>query len=141
MITRSSAAGRRAHIRGRRPATDPNRTIFNVAVGLIAVHVVDDSFVQPQPGTSAGDHVFSGLIPLAILALAAWAYPRVRSGERATIALSLVPAATLSGIEGIYYGGKTGLSGDDYTSLLAIVAAPVLLGLGVWTLWTSRRLG
>src|SRR5215213_8193217 len=81
MITRSSAAGRRAHIRGRRPATDPSRTIFNVAVGLIAVHVVDDSFMQPQPGTSAGDHVFSGLIPLAILGLAAWAYPRVRGGE------------------------------------------------------------
>jgi uncharacterized protein len=47
----------------------------------------------------------------------------------------------LSGIEGIYYGGKTGLSGDDYTSLLAMVAAPVLLGLGVRTLWISRRLG
>jgi hypothetical protein len=29
---------------------------MNAAVGLIAVHVIDDSFVQPQPGTSAGDH-------------------------------------------------------------------------------------
>src|SRR4051794_29872776 len=114
MVTRSPAAGRRAHIWGRRRASDLSRTIFNVAVGLIAVHVVDDSFVQPQPGTSAGDHVFSGLVPLAILGLAAWAYPRVRSGAQATIALSLVPAAALSGIEGIYYGAKTGLSGDDY---------------------------
>jgi dienelactone hydrolase len=141
MVTRSPAAGRQAHIWGRRPAPDLSRTIFNGAVGLIAVHVVDDSFVQPQPGTSAGDHVFSGLIPLAILGLAVWAYPRVRAGARATIALSLVLPAVLSGVEGIYYGGKTGLTGDDYTSLLAMVAAPVLLGLGLWTLWTSRRLG
>jgi uncharacterized protein len=108
---------------------------------VIAVHVIDDSFVQPQPGTSAGDHVFSGVIPLAILALAAWAYPRVRAGARAAIALSLVVPAALSGAEAIYYADRTGLSGDDYTGLLALVAAPVLLGLGVWTLWTSRRLG
>ena len=35
--------------------------------------------------------------------------------------------AILSGVEAIYYGGKTGLSGDDYTGLLALAAAPVLL--------------
>jgi uncharacterized protein len=126
---------------GARPPSDLSRTLFHAAIGLIAVHVIDDSFVQPQPGTSVGDHVFSGLIPLAILALAAWAYPRVRAGMRATIALALVLPAVLSGVEAIYYGGKTGLSGDDYTGLLALVAAPILLGLGVGTLWTSRRLG
>jgi dienelactone hydrolase len=124
-----------------RPASDLSRTLFYAAIGLIAVHVVDDNFAQPQPGTSAGDHIFSGLVPLAILALAAWAYPRVRPGARAAIALSLVLPAILSGAEGIYYGGKTGLSGDDFTGLLALGAAPVLLGIGVWTLWSSRRLG
>lgn len=124
-----------------RPAFDRGRAVFTAAVGLIAVHVIDDSFLQPQPGTSAGDHLFSGLIPLAILAVAVWAYPRIRAGARAAMALSLVVPAVLSGSEAIYYAGKTGLSGDDYTGLLALVAAPVLLGLGVWTLWTSRRLG
>jgi uncharacterized protein len=122
-------------------ASDLSRTLFSAAVGLIAVHVIDDSFVQPQPGTSAGDHLIGGVILLAILALAAWAYPRVRAGGRAAIALSLVVPAVLSGAEAIYYGGKTGLSGDDFTGLLALGAAPVLLGVGVWTLWTSRRLG
>lgn len=116
------------------------RTIwFAVAAGLIAVHVIDDSFVQPQPGTSAGDHAFSGLIPLAILALATYAYPRVRRGAAGAIALALVLPALLSGAEAIYYGGKTGLSGDDYTGLLAMAAAPVLLALGFAELWTSRR--
>ena len=39
--------------------------------------------------------------------------------------------AILSGVEAIYYGGKTGLAGDDYTGLLAMAAAPVLLGVGI----------
>jgi hypothetical protein len=42
-----------------------HRNLFFAAVGAIGLHVVDDNFVQPQPGTSASDHVFSGLIPLA----------------------------------------------------------------------------
>jgi uncharacterized protein len=115
--------------------------VFRAAAGLIGLHVVDDSFVQPQPGTSATDHLASGLIPLALLALMAWAYPRVRPGARAAFALALVLPAALSGAEAIYYGNKTGLAGDDYTGLLALAAAPVLLALGVSTLWTSRRLG
>jgi uncharacterized protein len=117
-----------------------DQRLFLVAVALIGLHVVDDSFLEPQPGTSAGDHVVSGLVPLLVLGLAAWAYPRVRPGARACIALVLVVPAALSGAEAVYYAGHGGLSGDDWTGLLAMAAAPLLLGVGVWTLWTSRRL-
>jgi uncharacterized protein len=115
--------------------------VFRLALALVAIHVVDDSFVQPQPGTSAGAHVVSGLVPLVVLGVAWWAYPRVRAGARVAIALTLVLPALLSGVEAIYYGGKTGLSGDDYTGLVAMAAAPLLLGAGLRTLWASRRLG
>ena len=115
--------------------------LFLIGIALIALHVVDDRFLQPQAGTSAGDHLVSGLIPLAILGLAAWAYPRVRPGVRASMALVLVVPAALSGAEAIYYGGETGLAGDDYTGLLAMAAAPIMLVLGSWTLWSSRRVG
>ena len=70
-------------------ATRRERLLFLVAVGVIAVHVVDDSFVQPNAGTSAGDHLVGGLVPLAVLALAAWWYPRDRPGLRAIVALAL----------------------------------------------------
>ena len=56
--------------------------LFLAAVAVIAVHVLDDSFIQPEPGTSAGDHLVSGLVPLAALAIAAVAYPRARPGVR-----------------------------------------------------------
>jgi dienelactone hydrolase len=117
-----------------------SRRLFTPAVALVAIHVVDDRFVQPQAGTTAADHLVSGLVPLALLALAAWAYPRVSAGARGAISLSLVLPAVLSGSEAIYYWGHTGLSGDDYTGLLALAAAPVLLVVGIRELWTSRRL-
>ena len=36
------------------------RLIARVALGAIAVHVVDDSYLQPQRGTSASDHLVGG---------------------------------------------------------------------------------
>ena len=51
-----------------------------VALGVIGLHVVDDNFLQPEPGTAAADHLVSGLVPLGILAIAAWRYPRLRAG-------------------------------------------------------------
>jgi dienelactone hydrolase len=69
--------------------------VARAAIGLVALHVADDNFIQPQPGTSAADHLVSGLIPLALLALAAWSYPRLRAGLRATIVLLAVGVLTL----------------------------------------------
>ena len=113
--------------------------VARTALGVIALHVADDSFLQPQPGTSAGDHLVSGLVPLAVLVLAAWAYPRLRAGLRAVIALVLGGFGIVTGVEAVYYTTKRGPSGDDFTGLLALAAGVVLVGLGVVTLWRSRR--
>ena len=66
--------------------------LFLIGIALVAVHVLDDNFVQPQPGMSPGDHIVSGLVPLALLGLAAWAYPRLRGGRRGALALIVRPA-------------------------------------------------
>jgi dienelactone hydrolase len=115
--------------------------IARIALAVIALHVVDDSFVQPEPGTSAGDHVVGGLVPLVVLGLAGWGYPRLRAGPRATIALLLGIFGVVVGIEGVYSTVKNAPSGDDFTGLLAIPAGVVLIGLAVVTLWTSRKRG
>ena len=52
-------------------------TLFAVAVGVVALHLVDDNFLQPAPGTSPLDHLASGLVPISILAAIAWIYPRL----------------------------------------------------------------
>ena len=116
------------------------RTLVRFCVGAIALHVVDDSFLQPQPGTSAADHLVSGLVPLAVLALAAVAYPRLRAGWRAVVALVTGFFGLGAGSEAWYYTREVGASGDDYTGLLAIAAGLALLVVGVVSLWRSRRL-
>jgi len=115
--------------------------IFLAATALIALHVIDDSFLQPQPGTSAADHLVSGLVPLAAIALAALAYPRVSGGGRAAISLLVGFTGIVVGIEAAHYTSQVGPSGDDFTGLLAIPAGVALLGLGLHTLWTTRRTG
>ena len=113
--------------------------LFALGVAVIALHVLDDSFLQPSPGTSAGDHLVSGLVPVAVLALAAWTYPRIRGGRRGAMALILGAFGMVAGIEALHYTVQVGPSGDDYTGLIAIPAALMLLGLGAATLWTTRR--
>ena len=92
--------------------------LARLAIGVVALHVVDDNFLQPNPGTSAGDHLFGGLVPLAVLVAAAAFYGRLRAGARATIALLVGFFGVLAGTEAIHYTLGVGPSGDDYTGLL-----------------------
>jgi len=115
------------------------RRLFLLAIVVIAVHVVDDNYLQPQPGTAAGDHLVSGLVPLAALGLAAWAYPRLPGLGRGAIALALGVLGIAAGIEGAHYTNKVGASGDELTGLLCIPAGVLLIGLGAATLWRTRR--
>ena len=115
-----------------------------VALGSLAVvglHVADDSFVHPEPGVSALDHLPGGLAQLAVLGLAAAAYRRGRAGVQATIALvaglfALVIGATSAGYQTL----TVGPSGDDFTGLLVLPAGLALIGVGIVTLWRSRKL-
>jgi hypothetical protein len=113
--------------------------LFLIGAGVVGVHVADDSFLQPNPGTGPEDHLASGLVPIAVLAAAAAVYPRLRAGARATIALVLGFFGVLAGTEAVHYTRAVGPSGDDYTGLLSIPAGLLLIGLGVVTLWRSRK--
>ena len=108
---------------------------FRVALAVIAVHVVDDSFVQPQPG----------YVRRAIIWSAGWPCSRRSRSRRGRIrACAAVVAARwrcsfglfglIAGAEAVQSFGAT--AGDDYTGLLAIPAGLALLGLGAATLWT-----
>jgi uncharacterized protein len=116
--------------------------LARLAFGVGALHVVDDNFLQPQPGTSAGDHLVGGLVQTALFVVAAWAYPRLRPGVRATLAVVLGLFTTVMGVgEAGYYTRETGPSGDDYTGLLTIPAGLLLVGIGLVTFWRSRKGG
>jgi hypothetical protein len=116
--------------------------LARVALGVGALHVIDDNFLQPEPGTSAGDHLWGGLVQVGLLVLFAWAYPRLRPGLRGTLAIFVGLFMIVMGAgEAGYYTRENGPSGDDYTGLLVIPAGVLLVGVGVFTLWRSRKGG
>ena len=121
-------------------AARPEVLLAQIGLVVIAAHVIDDNFVQPQPGTSAGDHLVSGLVPTIALLLFATFYGHMRTGLRATLAVVVGLFGVTIGIsEAVYYAVTTGASGDDYSGFLAIAAGLLLAGVGVEALWRSRR--
>jgi uncharacterized protein len=121
--------------------TRREHALFLLALGLVAIPVVDDNFVHPAPGTSAGDHLASGLVPLGVLGVVAVAYPYLRAGVRAAISMTLGALVLAVGFPGVYYIRDGTAAFDHYTALLAFPAAVILLVSGPVILWRSRRVG
>lgn len=113
--------------------------IVRASLAAVALHVLDDSYLQPQPGTSASDHLTSGLVPVAILLGVAVVYPRLRAGARATVAMTFGALSLSFGFPAVYHLLHDGISGDDYTGLLATAAGATLLFSGPVILWRSRK--
>ena len=123
---------------GRRSDLGGAEAILIVA-GLLAVHVVDDAFLQPEPGTTAADHLVSGSIALAALLLAVVAATRVRPGVRAVIGLVVGVSGIVAGIEAAYAVLHGGPSRDDFTGIAALLAGAVLVVIASVELWRARR--
>src|SRR5215210_1882115 len=86
--------------------------VFRLALAVVALHILDENYLQPEPGTSPGDHLASGLVPIAVLTAAAVIYPRLRSGVRAMTAMTLGGIAITVGIPAVYFALDGDASGD-----------------------------
>jgi hypothetical protein len=115
--------------------------LFLLAIGLVAVPIIDDNFVHPPTGTSAGDHLLSGFVPLAVLGALALLYPYLRAGVRAATSMTLGAIVCAVGFPGVYYIADGSAAFDHYTALLAFPAALILLLSGPVILWRTRRVG
>jgi dienelactone hydrolase len=106
---------------------------------LLALHAVDDNFLQPSSGTSAADHLLSGLTQVGLLLAVVALIARLRLGVRGAVSIPLGLLGLIAGLgEAGYSTVGEGPSGDDFTGLLAIPAGLVVLGAGIALLWTSR---
>ena len=128
---------------GARAAAPPARndvTVFRAALAVVALAVADDAFIHPEPGVTAGDHLASGLVPLAGAALLIAIAPRLCTVVRAWLAIFVGALAIVGGVtDGVRHIAVDRVSGDDVTAVLAGVAGIVLVALGVATLWRTRR--
>ena len=116
------------------------RGIVTLALGAIGLHIADDNYLQPEPGTSPLEHLASGLVPIGLLAAVAVLYPRVRAGVRGWLALTFGALGVAFGVPSAYWLSQGEASGDHYTTgPLAILAGIVLMITGLAVLWRSRR--
>jgi fermentation-respiration switch protein FrsA (DUF1100 family) len=115
--------------------------LFSTATALIALHAAVDSFVAPEPGTGASDHLVRGGVTLALLALAAVAYPRLPAGGRAALAIVL-GALALEGAALAIADARAGSPrGEDWTGFVVAPVGVALVVGGVVLLWHSRKPG
>jgi uncharacterized protein len=140
-VAHPSAESRRAAATRVAAALRTETGLARVALGVGALHTVDDNFLQPETGMSAGDHLWGGLVQVGLFVLFAWAYPRLRAGVRATLAIFVGIFTITMGFEAVNYLRESSLSGDDYTGLLTIPAGLLLVAIGFVTLWRTRKNG
>ena len=101
---------------------------MTLALAAIGLHIADDNYLQPEPGTSPLEHLVSGLVPIGLLAAVAVLYPRVRAGVRGWLALTFGALGIAFGVPSAYWLSQGEASGDHYTTgPLAILAGIVLI--------------
>ena len=122
-------------------SSEPDVLLFSGATAILALHAAVDSFVGPEPGTSPRDHLVRGLPSLALLALLAVVYPRLRAGGRAALAFVVGGLATEAAALGIEDARAVGARGEDWTGFLLLPVGLGLLGLAAVLLWRSRKAG
>ena len=103
---------------------------FRAGLLVIAVAVFDNAFVSTEAGTTAGDHLASGLVPLAVAGLLIAFAPRICARLRGWIALFTGALAITAGVAD--HGG---------TAVAAALAGAALIVLGIVTLWRTRTTG
>jgi fermentation-respiration switch protein FrsA (DUF1100 family) len=108
---------------------------------IIALHAIVDSFIAPEPGTGASDHLMRGLVSLAVLALAVAVYPRLPAGGRAGLAGVFGALALEGAILAIADARAVGARGEDWTGFLLVPVGVVLLVQAALLLWRSRKPG
>ena len=77
--------------------------MFRIALAVVALRILDDNFLQPAARTSPADHLVSGLVPLALFGVAAYAYPRLAGFWQGALSLLLGLGGIAVGIDAVYY--------------------------------------
>ena len=144
MITNLSRASARRlrDERGEAPARRAGSTetrLAHAGLAMVALRVLDDTVLQPPAGVPITERPLAALIPLAALALFAYAYAHLKGTARAALTMVAGILGVATGVDAVYYTRELGLSAGDVTGWLVLPASLGLIALGAATLWRTRR--
>jgi dienelactone hydrolase len=115
--------------------------LFRIALAVALVHALDDAFVHRGPGLGLGQHALAAALALGAGVAAIAAFPSLRPGLRALLALAFGGFALVNGALHLGHLGHGGPAGGDLTGVLAAVAGVVLVGLAAAIPWRHRGEG
>ena len=126
-------AARRAAVR------QDGRALFTAAVLVLVVHTLVDLVFAREPGVSLAAHGVPLTASLALLALAAAVYGILPRGGRGLLSLVLGALSLEGAALAVADARAVGARGDDWTGFVLAPLGFLLLALGVWLLWGSRK--
>jgi fermentation-respiration switch protein FrsA (DUF1100 family) len=126
---------------GSTSSTSPReQKLLAAAAAATALHVLDDATLHREPGTTVADHLIGAGALLAVLAVAAAVFPRLRAAPQGVLALLLgLLATTYGGLALAEVVLQERLSVGDVTGLLCLPAGLLALAVGARILWRGRR--
>jgi alpha-beta hydrolase superfamily lysophospholipase len=122
----------------RRPLRDTEALVFTAASAVGLLHGLDDAFVHRGAGVGLGTFALAAALAIAAALGGAVAFPRLRPGLRAVLALTFGALAATNGAMHLRHVMSDGLAGGDVTGLLALAAGLVLVGLAAVIPWRHR---
>jgi len=112
--------------------------VFSIATALILVHALDDAFVHRGPGLGLGQHALAATLSVAAGVGGIVAFPSLRPGLRAALALAFGGLACVNGMLHAGHVADHAAAGSDVTGVVALAAGVVLVGLGAFIPWRHR---
>lgn len=115
--------------------------MFSVAAALALVHAFDDAFLLPGTGVPVGQHALAAAIALVATVAALVGFPSLRPGLRAATAFTFGALAVVNGGRHAHHIINEGVTSNDVTGAVALVAGVVLVGLAAWIPFRHRGEG
>lgn len=126
----------------RRRARSAEALVFGVAAAVALLHALDDAFLLPGGGVPLTQHALAAAIALVASVLAVVRFPALRPGLRAALAFTFgVLAIVNGGRHAFHIVDEAGMTANDVTGVLALVAGVVLVGLAAWIPFRHRGEG
>src|SRR3954454_20705486 len=116
--------------------------VFSVATVVALLHALDDAFLLPGGGVPLTQHALAASIALVASVVAVLRFPSLRPGIRAAVAFTFgVLAAVNGGRHAFHIVNEGGMTANDVTGALALVARVVLVALAAWIPFRHRGEG